>query len=438
MPDLESFEAEVKANIKQLSASKDASARRTAAEWLGEAGDPTAITALAKAYKSDADTRVRQAAAYSLGMFRKLEQGLEEDSDGTVQILEDIALKGKIGSRLRFPVKRLVKLELGLLLSAVIVAALAFVLPSILRGGTGGSTGDSNTNVVTPIPDVPDVPDRDRPTILNDLNTAYTQLNNNVVKLQAQYQAVLGSTALNCTEFFDGITPVALSANNQRDFPELAAIATALTTAQQTYTDAKTSYDQACTSGTQPDPAAFGAPMAKVVAVLQALPPIQQSLTDAAQSATEVPAETGATVEPTTQPAQVNTAALRSHLGNLQNMIDDLNAARGPYTLLNQFWSDAASGSTAGCQQQINPATDIPADYVITDEDKAAFAGLDLAVNLVNTGLQFLRQGWQLYSSSCTGGTTGVAATSGAQFALSAKTAFDSAANQINILKGGL
>jgi HEAT repeat protein len=53
MPDLDAFEAEVKGKIKQLS-SKDAATRRKAAAWLGEAGDPTAITSLAQVYKNDA------------------------------------------------------------------------------------------------------------------------------------------------------------------------------------------------------------------------------------------------------------------------------------------------------------------------------------------------------------------------------------------------
>ncbi len=140
MPELEVFEAEVKARIKQL-ASKDPGTRRKAAEWLGEAGDPMAITALAQTYKNDSDPRVREAAAYALGMFRSLEAALKGDkADQTMQVLEDVALRGKFGHRLRWPVRNLVKLMLGLLVSALLIAAAAFVLPGVLKAPASGGS----------------------------------------------------------------------------------------------------------------------------------------------------------------------------------------------------------------------------------------------------------------------------------------------------------
>ena len=73
---LEAFEENVRDNIKMLSA-KDAKTRMKAAAWLGEAGDPTAITMLKQVYKDDPDPKVRDTAKYSLGMFRKLEEALK-------------------------------------------------------------------------------------------------------------------------------------------------------------------------------------------------------------------------------------------------------------------------------------------------------------------------------------------------------------------------
>src|SRR5215510_7049727 len=111
MPDLEAFEAQVKQKMKLL-ASKDAKTRRQAAAWLGEAGDPTAITALAQAYKNDPDAGVRDTARYALGMFRKLEQELDgPNNDKVVELLQDVALKGKMGGRPPIATRSLVKLE---------------------------------------------------------------------------------------------------------------------------------------------------------------------------------------------------------------------------------------------------------------------------------------------------------------------------------------
>lgn len=140
MPELEVFEAEVKAKIKQLT-SKDAVARRKAAEWLGEAGDPMAVTTLAQAYKNDSDPRVREAAGYALGMFRSLEAALNSDkADQTMKMLEDVALREKFGHRLRWSVRRMVKLISALLVSAALIAVAAFVLPGVLKAPADSGT----------------------------------------------------------------------------------------------------------------------------------------------------------------------------------------------------------------------------------------------------------------------------------------------------------
>ncbi|MBZ0278428.1 MAG: HEAT repeat domain-containing protein, partial [Anaerolineae bacterium] len=99
MADLAAFEAEVRTKIKQL-ASKDANARLRAAQWLGEAGEPSAITSLAQTFKNDPDARVREAARYSLGMFRALEAALDSSKEEeTLELLQKVALEGKMGRR---------------------------------------------------------------------------------------------------------------------------------------------------------------------------------------------------------------------------------------------------------------------------------------------------------------------------------------------------
>lgn len=274
MPDLEAFEAEVKAKIKQLN-SKDPDARRKAAVWLGEAGDPTAITALVTAYRSDSDPRVKEAARYSLGMFRALESALDEDPDGTMKLLEDIALRGRMGRRRRWSTRGLVKLMIGLLLSALAVLALAFVLPPMLRAG-GGAAATAPTPAV--------IADRDRDTLLNDLNAALNTLSENTAKLQAQYQSVLGGGDLNCAETFALLVGMQLSASNARDFADLAAIAGQIDAAQASFEQARATFDLAC-GGQTVERSAYGAPMAQVVALVQAIDGIRAALAAAQPSA---------------------------------------------------------------------------------------------------------------------------------------------------------
>jgi hypothetical protein len=440
MPDLDAFEAEVKAKIKQLS-SKEAATRRKAAAWLGEAGDPTAITSLAQVYKNDADPGVKEAAAYSLGMFRKLEQELDGDnSQAAVALLEKVALEGKMGGRLRFPRRALVKLELALLLSALMVAALAFVLPGVLTGGGftfsfgTGDNGDQATQVAN---GAGDVPDKDRATILRELRGALGQVNNNATKLQGQYQLVLGGGKLPCNEFFDTLTPYALSANNAQEFPDLAPLATDIAQAQTDYTAAKATYDRVCVSGESLSAGDFGGPMGTTITLIQRLPTIETALV-AAESQTVTAPEVQADVTPTAEPTAVGGGIdIRPHLTALQNIIDEVTAPRGAYTMLNQYWTEASGSGTQGCNDPFNVA-EIPADYVLPSELMVAAPTLRVSADLVNTGLRALRDGWQTFGLACSANTLGQFTADGLARMGAAKQAFDTAAIQIAGLRNGL
>jgi hypothetical protein len=437
MPDLDAFEAEVKAKIKQLSA-KDAATRRKAAAWLGEAGDPTAITSLAQAYKNDADPRVKEAAGYSLGMFRKLEQELEgDDSEVAVALLEKVALEGKMGGRPRIAKRALVKLELGLLLSAILVAALAFVLPGVLKGGGAASSVETPIDGTTPVASgVDSVPDKDRAVIVGELRGAWTQLNNNATKLQTQYQTVLGGSTFNCSEFFDALTPTALSVSNAEQFPELATISRDINQAQTDLTAAKAAYDRVCFQSETLSAGDFGGPMGATVGVVMNLPVIETALTAAeasATGATVVPDQVVPTIEPTTASSTVD---LRPHLIALQNIIDNVTATNGAFKLLQQYWTEAASaGGTQGCSYLIDVAT-IPANYELPAEIAPAAPTLRVSTDLVNTGLQAVRDGWQTFSLACSANTLSQYAADSVLRMDAAQQAFDNASRQIAGLRG--
>jgi len=435
MPDLDAFEAEVKAKIKQLS-SKDSAQRRKAAAWLGEAGDPTAITSLAQVYKNDVDPRVKEAAAYSLGMFRKLEEELAgDDSEAAMALLQKVALEGKMGGRLRLRTRALVKLELGLLLSAILVAVLAFVLPGILKGGGIALPSFGNNN---PAPtQVAAVPDKDRGVLVNELRSAFTQVSNNASKLQNQYRLVLGGGKLPCNEFFDTLTPYNLSSANSQTFPDLAQITADINQAQTDFINAKATYDRVCLKGETVAAGEFGAPMGAIVGLIQRLPTIDTALTTAASqaaNATSAPAGTTPTAAPTTAGGGVD---LRPHLIALQAIIDDVTAPRGAYTLLSQYWTDAnTAGNTQGCSDQFD-VTKIPADYALPAEIAPAAPTLKISADLINTGLKAVREGWQTFSQACSTKTLGQYAASEVARMSAAKQAFDTAARQIASLRGG-
>ncbi|MEO8606895.1 MAG: HEAT repeat domain-containing protein [Chloroflexota bacterium] len=434
MPDLDAFEAEVKAKIKQLSA-KDPAARRKAAVWLGEAGDPTAITALAQVYKNDADPRVKDAAAYSLGMFRKLEQELDgDDSEAVVALLQKVALEGKMGGRQAVSTRSVVKLELGLLISAILVAVLAFVLPGIIKGGGGGSETVINNN--SEPTQVAAAADKDRTTIVHDLRSAITMLGNNAAKLQAQYQLVLGGGKIPCNEFFDSLTPYALSPANAQEFTDLAAIASDINQVETDYMNAKSTYDTVC-SGTTLSAGDFGAPMGGTVAVIQHLATIDTALKTAEANSTRNATIAPATIVPTPAPTAVGGGIdLHPHLTALQNIIDDVTAPSGAYTLLNQYWTEAASpNGTQGCSYPFD-TTKIPVDYVLPPEIAPAAPTLKGSTDLVNTGLGALRNGWDTFKAACSANTLPQYTVDGLARMNAAKQAFDLASRQLAGLRG--
>lgn len=275
---LEAFEENVRDNIKMLSA-KDAKTRMKAAAWLGEAGDPTAITMLKQVYKDDPDPKVRDTAKYSLGMFRKLEEALKQPDQSKVQkLLEDVAVRGKIGGRVPISVRSLVKLEIALLISAILVAVLALFVPPLFKQGVN-QVIEQNAH---PEPTVPAVASKDRPTIVSEMQATLTRVTNNASKLLTQYQGMLGGGTLDCKQFFDTLTPVALSVENTTNFADLATLANDINSLEATMRSAKGAYDRVCDNGEKLTASDFGGPMGEVIKLNQSIATTQAALTTAA------------------------------------------------------------------------------------------------------------------------------------------------------------
>src|SRR5262249_24481325 len=113
---------------------------------------------------------------------------------------------------------------------------------------------------------------------------------------------------------------------------------------------------------------------------------------------------------------------------------DNMSASDGPNSRLKQYWTDAKTPTgTAGCNSQV-PASAIPADYVIP-ADAQSNGNFVLAAGLVNTGLQALRQGSDLFASSCP--APAASANTGLSYAQAASLAFTHASNILHGLKSG-
>lgn len=431
MSDLDAFEAKVKEKIKQLS-HKDARKRREAAYWLGEAGDPDAITRLRQVYKDDPDKRVREAAKYSLGMFRALEQVWTSDKrDEALERLEAIALKGKMGKRVPIPVRVIVLLEVLLFISLLVLLALNFA-PQLLEllpkpSATQPATQVANTG------------GRDRETVLQEIRLLTTNLTNDSAALEQQYREVMAGSTPNCQAFFNNPAPLELSPNDARSFPELAQIAEQLNEAQAELVSAKQRYDEACSGGPAIEGGEIGGLLGPVLALNTKLQEIDTSLSGAAATptpeATEEPSVTptmDVTAEATPESTEAVAGNPRSNIGPLFVLIDEVTGLRGSNTILDQYWRDAIGGSTDACRLE-QPT--IPEDYTLPAEDAAAEPTLNQAVGQVNLGLQLVRQGWTQFAVACSSGQLRAQADNGLQVTAAARTAFDNAVALLQTLR---
>lgn len=424
---LEIFEEQVREKIKQLS-SKDARIRSKAAAWLGEAGDPTAITMLAQIYKNDPDPSVRESARYSLGMFRRLEQELSSgDQDRVHKLLEDVAVRGKMGRRARFSVRAMSKLAGALLISAVLVFVIALILPPILKQSSAQTPGNPDTQpTAAPLiePTAPSVVSRDRPTLVTDLQAALVLLRNNTTKLQGQYQAVLDGGSVTCTEFFDTLTPIALTSENRTEFADLATIADEVNGVQAAFRLAKSAYDRVCVSNETLDTTAFSGPVGEIIGLEQSISGLETRLASASG---------GSVAEPTLEATA--SVDLRSHVIALQAIVDDVTAPDGPNNTLTQYWSDSqTAGGTTGCSRPVSDS-DIPADYSLPADASSASDDLTLAANLINTGLKAIRQSRDTFNTACGTNTVADSAALGLQLTTSAGQAFEGAVVLLNTLR---
>jgi hypothetical protein len=428
MPDLDAFEKEVKANIKRLTSSKEVAARRQAAVWLGEAGDPSAITALAQAYKNDKDAKVRQAAAYSLGMFRALADVWDTDEqDEAVDLLQKVALEGKMGKRLRIRPRALVKFEIGLLLSAILVAVAAFVLAPAIKGGATGTTGSQSAANPT---SAPQNAAPGKAALVAGLRQSLTTLSQDATALQQQYQSAQTGKPFDCKAAFVGAAPFTVSDADAQANPDVANIAKLYNDAQAAYQPVKTRFDEAC-SGKAMTGAELKQQADALLKAQSMFPDIARALA-AAESPSVQP--TVAPNQPTpVPPTPAPKVDISAHVQALQKIVDDVTGQRGANSLLKQYWTDVqTTGATQGCNTQLT----VPADYKLPDDIAKASQDLKVAADVVNNGLLLVRQGQTLFTQACQSNQLAQSAAGGLQAANNAAQFFNLANTSLSRLRG--
>ncbi|NWF67868.1 MAG: hypothetical protein HXY40_02165 [Chloroflexi bacterium] len=428
--DLSNFEAQINENLKLLSSKKSA-ARREAALWLGESGEPRVIETMVSAYQKERDPGVKAALEYGLGMFRALEQALDRGEEKRVlDLLKKVTNEGKRGSALPISPRALTGVLIGLVISLVVLAGLNLTTGGLSLGGgdTAAPTQVAQSADATPLLQIVDA-----------LDALLVNTRNNANTLQAQYQAAVDGAFgdNNCAAFYNALQPYTLSAADDSANPGLAALVQRLNSAQTRFAEARAALDQACLSS----PPVLSADQAN--AALQTVAAIQSDLTTveldlvewrARAVPTPVPTQESATPENAAPEEDTAQAAILRQAALMTDLVDNMTDTRGPIVLLDQNWSEAQTGGDSGCRQ-VDPV--IPEDYALPSEVASASSNLVQAQTAVNLGLQLLRDGWTLYRTSCANNRLTANASTGLLTASSAQGAFDSARTLLNAVRSG-
>lgn len=433
-----------RAKMRDLSSSNPAT-RRAAAYYLGEAAVDEAITRLATVYKSDPDASVRSAAAYSLGMFRAVEQALQRgEQQRVVKLLQRVSEQGKPGKRLRVRPATLARIEIGLALLLVVLIALHLLLPG-LGPLPGGITLPSFSQ-----PEVTDGGEADD--VLNQTRKTYDAVVADLATLQSQFQAVLTGGTPSCTAFYN--LPAPLQPAEAASLPtNFARLVDAVNAGQAIVLNSHARLERACTEAQPIEPSEVGGLLAPIVTAQNALSglgplldsaePVPVISASAEPSATPTPAPTATDAPPTAThtPTEIPptetpifTVDPRQHVAALYGIIDHVSGPRNAAGLLRQVWTDTAqAGTTRACRE---PAPPIPAAYVLTEQEASALPELAQAAEQVNLALTLLRQGWDLFASACTSGTLAQQASTGLQMATTVEDALRVADGLLQAVRG--
>lgn len=431
------FDSKVKKYIKQLTA-KDPAERREAAYWLGESGEPKAISALARTYRKDKDKTVRDAAKYALGMFRALQlalDGSEKQQTYAITLLDKIVNHGQMGRRSPLSPRTLLRIQIGLASLLLVIIALNVLLPAL---SAGGIQTDQPAATATP------TTAPDPIAALGEVRSALAQIRTDASLLQRQFVGFQTSGRFDCAATFSSLLP--LGPETAAGFAQIEQLIGQLNSQRSALIVARSVFEDACAEGAEPPaPEIVTGQLDAVTGVLRALNGFDQQI-DSVQAvliitpteppSTAAPTETPTPTETNTPTPTISPALISSHIIALELIIQEMTQARGANTLLRQYWQDAQNfGVTDGCRP---PYPNIPPDYLPLDPLVAeAYPNLNEAVVQVNIGLSLTRQGWEMFKTACGGRNIAGESVTGLQFVDAANSAYSVGINLLDRVRRG-
>ena len=433
---MNAFVKKVDENIKILGSRKHPIDQRIdAAHWLGESGEPKAITMLAKVYRKEKDKNLREAAGYSLSMFRALEEALagdEEEQAHAMTLINAVIMEGKEGKRAPVSPTLLARIRIGLAVSLVVLLALVVIIP-----GTGTPDGDGDGDLPTLVGGGNGGGDNEVGLALRDIRTLYAETRDDANSLNQQFQLVSGGGEADCEIVFHKplayTLPEAVASTNTA----LVSVVDRLNQVRTDVETARTPFDQACQDAVAITPETLTSSLDTLLGVMVLFNTLETDIATA-ESAAGVPIPTALPTEtprPTSTPeptATIDPASYRAHITTLEFMMGQITGQRQPLGLLEQFWTDARdAGITDAC---VDPIPEIPADYILPADVGALVPDLKAATDQMNLGLALLRSGWTAFENACQNNTLIEQASTGLIASETARAAFDEAANLLNKL----
>ena len=433
----QAFQKNVKKNIAILLSPKkfDAKRRAEAARWLGESGEPEAIEPLVKIYqRPKEDETVRAAAEKALGLLKALGQALEDPDmrDDALSLLEGIVYEGKMGRPHPLNGPRLRQLQIGLVISALLLFAL----------GSALSRPSGNTEEAAPTEEViaaSETPAMETPRqVVEAFREVYLSLDATNRQLMTQMSLAAQSMANDCALSLTSPVPFKANVAAVASDAQFALFGDALANYSEAYgivVLAYQAFSHACASGTPippEDAARYSSQLLGAQARLDRVPVYMSAF------GLSVPPTPTPVFVPTATPSPTPTASptptvepqeIRRQVLGVQQILDTMTGQRGLNTLLLSYWNDAlSSGSDAGCRQYpaipLFPASaQIPANIrnLLPDE-------LNAAAEAANLGLSLSQQSWAAFISACNSRTLRDSAPSQVGLARQADDAFRNAA----------
>ena len=407
--------------------------RLEAIRWLGESGNPEAISALLKVYKKDKTPGMKEAAAYALGQFKAHKRDEDDPEMAAIadQRVNDIILYDKYGKKANAMIW---------IIAEVVLVILAILLLSFggFQSGQNAIARETQSWVETATAPTwtPDTEDAVR----NDIETYYANLNADANFYQQQLAAASRGEIPDCNlnRLVNARTYNLTSAWESDE--RFSSTVTNLNDIHSQMQAVRSAYADSCTQGLALSGQEAIDLGGIIIEVQRALSGAQESLNSAGIEVTEQVFATSTPVPTTTPDPSIPTETqdisdLTDVIIEMERIINDMTF-RGATSEAIFNWQqvvDNAQLYLSGCNQ---PEPLIPDDYVLPDDLIGSSVQLDSAVNNLNIGLQSTRLAVSAFYAACTAGEVPADAAGRLAQAQLAETAFGSATSDLNAIQG--